>query len=206
MLSKPNTLYLLSILSLFSFASCDDDGGEPEPDLPLEAQTATDVHADEGFAFYDLESGQMLSKEDSTGTEWDLAFSGSTILTNSGVSGPGQGGAQIVAGLFDEFTAAPADGYDVDTADSLAIVSGSGNGWYNYTGFEEPQHAIFPIPGRIIMLKTGEGNYAKVEIISYYEGNPDTTTDEFASLETRPASGYFTFQYMVQPDGSTELE
>ncbi|MEK6480210.1 HmuY family protein [Catalinimonas sp. 4WD22] len=206
MFHKTQTLYLILLLALGMFTACKDEGDDPAPNETLEVQTATDVYEAEGYAFFDLESGQMLSKSDSSGTQWDLAFDGTSIITNSGISGPGEGGAQIIDGVFEEVDMAPGSGYATDGEASLAIPGGGGNGWYNYTDNNgNPAHAILPIPGKLILLKTGEGNYAKVEIISYYEGNPDTTTEEFASLETRPESGHYTFQYMVQPNGSTDF-
>ncbi|MDF9796179.1 hypothetical protein OKW21_001442 [Catalinimonas alkaloidigena] len=206
MFHKTHNFYLILLLALSLFTACEEDSDEPAPDVTLEVQTATDVYEAEGYAFYDLESGQQLSKSDSVGTRWDLAFDGTSIITNSGISGPGEGGAQILYGVFEKIDAAPSSGYATDNEESLAIPSGGGNGWYNYTGTTgNPAHAILPIPGKIILLKTVEGNYAKLEIISYYEGNPDTTTEAFASLETRPESGHFTFQYVVQPNGSVDF-
>jgi hypothetical protein len=121
---------------------------------------------------------------------------------NGGTSGPGQGQAQIVNGIFDELDEAPESGYQTDQSPELAIPAGSGNGWYNYTGNGNPPQAILPIPGRIIVLQTAQGNYAKMEILSYYEGNPDTSTEEFINFQTRPTGRHYTFRYAVQPDGS----
>ncbi|WPP50088.1 HmuY family protein [Catalinimonas niigatensis] len=94
----------------------------------------------------------------------------------------------------------PADGYEAEVESS----------WYNYTGQPEedsppPAHAILTVPGKVIVLKTADGNYAKLEVLSYYEGNPDTTTDEFYDLMTRSNSGYYTFRYVVQTNGSREF-
>jgi hypothetical protein len=205
-----HSLYAVVILVLMSL-SCEDNS-ETTPEAPLEVQMAMDVPADPdaprgappSFTFYDLETGQILQKSDSNSNQWDIALAATTILINGGTSGPGQGSAQIVTGVFDDLSEAPATGYAVDSEASLAIPTGSGNGWYNYTGNDgTPVIAILPIPGRIITLTTGEGNYAKIEILSYYEGNPDTTTPEFADPTSRPASRYYTFRYVVQPDGST---
>jgi hypothetical protein len=53
-------------------------------------------------------------------------------------------------------------------------------------------HAILPIPGRTILLKTADGKVAKVEIISYYKGAPeDVPTEE---------SSYYTFRYTIATD------
>ena len=87
-----------------------------------------------------------------------------------------------------------------------AIPTGSNMGWYNYTGFEgNPPNAVLPLPGRIIVLCTTEGNYAKMEILSYYQGNPDTSTATFADTDTRPDGKYYTLRYVVQSNGSRQF-
>lgn len=198
------TFLMLNIL-LLVFTACDDEDPGPEA-IVLEVNTVEDLDADGSYAFYDLEGDATLTSADSASTKWDLAFNGTTILINGGISGPGVGAAQIVEGVFEEIEEAPASGYEVDSESTLAIPTGGGNGWYTYTGMTgTPAHAILPIPGRIIVLKTGGGNYAKVEIISYYQGNPDTSTEEFADTNNRVGK-YYTFRYLVQPDGSRNFE
>ena len=46
---------------------------------------------------------------------------------------------------------------------------------------------------------------AKLQIISYYKGNPNTTTADFADLIKRPLSGYYSIRYMIQADGRRKL-
>lgn len=202
-------LALLLSAGIILFTSCDEDTDETQ--INLEVQTAEDIPADVSgqpggapgsYTFFSLESGQIVSAADSNSTNWDLGFAGTSIITNGGTSGPGNGGAMIVDGIFEEIETAPESGYAVDTETTPAID----DSWYNYTGQTgTPQFAVLPVPGKIIMLRTAEGNYAKVEIISYYQGNPNTTTPEFADLQTRPSSRYYTFQYVLQPNGSTEF-
>ena len=193
-------------------SSCDDDS-EADP-IDLEVQTVTDLPADPGaergapptYTYFDLESGQEVPRADAAAsTEWDIALAGTSILVNGGASGSGEGEVQVVEGVFEELDKAPESGYAVDTEEAPALTT-SAVPWYNYTGNSNPAHAILPIPGRVIMLVTGEGNYAKLEIVSYYKGNPDTSTDEFASLQTRPESRYYTFRYLVREDGKREFE
>lgn len=200
------------IISCLVMMSCENEA-EQIPEVPLEVQTAIDIPADPNaergappnFTFYDLETGTILSKSDSNSVQWDLAFSGITILVNGGTSGPGLGSAQVVEGIFDNLETAAANGYSVDNENGFAIPTGSGNGWYNYTGGNVPINAILPIPGRVIMLTTGDGNYAKVEILSYYEGNPDTSTEAFIDQNSRSSARYYTFRFIVQPNGSVNF-
>jgi len=187
-----------------------DDDTSP---APLEAKTVTDINGNtadnNGYSMYfNLTTGATVPASDSNSTKWDIAFKATTIKVNSGTSGPGTAAAQIVSTGFDDLPEAPADGYKSDDASGFAIPTGANNGWYTYTGAAAsgPQHAILPIAGKTIIVKTANGKYAKIQILSYYKGNPNTTTAEFADLAKRPLGGYYTIRYMIQADGSRRLQ
>ncbi|MBX2841583.1 MAG: HmuY family protein [Flammeovirgaceae bacterium] len=209
MKNKFYQIYTVLLLSIFTLISC-DESDDPEI-IELEVQTAEDIPANPdgappSYTFFDLDEGIVLAKSDSNSNKWDLAFSKTTILTNSGISGPGNGGALIVDGIFEDLKTVPETGFNEDTEESLAIPTGSGSGWYTYTGpTGSPAHAILPVPGKVIIVKTGEGKYAKVEILSIYEGNPDTANAEFEDLATRATYGYYTFRYVVQTEENTSF-
>jgi hypothetical protein len=214
-------LFYPALLSggLLTVGCSEDDPDASGGTAALEVQTAEDIPADANavsgppgqgpppnYTFYSLADGKVVDKSDSNSTRWDIALAGTTILVNGGTSGPGQGEAQVVTGIFDELTEAPESGYATDGEGGWAIPTGSGNGWYNYTGFDgNPPNAVLPLPGRIIVLRTAEGNYAKLEVLSYYRGNPDPSTDSFVDQDVRPAGRHYTFQYVVQPNGSRQF-
>lgn len=158
----------------------------PAPDSDVEG----DTESNPGYTFYDLETGSTVS--DSLSADWDIAFGGTTILANSGNGG----GIQLMETSFSEVLTAPATGYEA-----------SNGSWYTYTGEAPvgPKHAVLANQDHTLIVLTSEGKYAKVQILSYYQGNPDTGTPEFESFMTRPASKYFTFNYTLQNDGSTQL-
>ncbi|MCF2442438.1 HmuY family protein [Dyadobacter sp. CY345] len=138
------------------------------------------------YHYFSLVAGTEILSEDAKTTKWDLAFSGTTILVNGGTSGSGKGAALILEKPFDTVTEAPKDGYKTDDGSGNAIASGSGNSWYKY---DMNVHAILPITGRTIVVKTAEGKFAKIEFISYYKGAPeDVPTEE---------SKYYTFRYVL---------
>ena len=148
------------------------------------------------YTFFSLRTNQIVANTDSASTLWDIGLKGSTIIVNGGTSGPGEGGAQIIETLFEEVLVAPETGYAVDSADNFAIPSGSGNGWYNYN----PQlQVLSPIPGRVLVIRCADGSYAKLRILSYYQGMPDNPSFESVSR-------YYTFEFVHQPDGSTRFE
>ncbi|TNE71225.1 hypothetical protein EP331_10010 [bacterium] len=193
---------LLSLFSIALFNGCEDSSTNTDSE-PLEATTVTDLDATgTSYVFYDFKTGDIVANTDSATTNWDIGIKGATIIVNSGVSGLGTAAAQIVDGLFDEYDEAPQSGYVSDTAEAKAIT-GNG-GWYNYTGSAEtgPQHAILPIPGKILVFKNTDGTYTKMQIISYYRGNPDTTTEAFINRDTRPDARVYTFRFITQPNGS----
>ncbi|NQY04660.1 MAG: hypothetical protein HRT68_00270 [Flavobacteriaceae bacterium] len=153
------------------------------------------------FTKFDFSTGEITTSE----TDWDIAFRTTTIIVNGGVSmgtvdepdRTGNAGAYIVDSTFDGVTQVNTNDFLQDTVTILAIPTGSGNGWYNYSS--PPTHVITPIPGKILVFRTAEGTYAKVEIYSYYldaPPNPDYTM---------PAR-YYTFKYSFQPnDGLTNF-
>ncbi len=210
MKTQTNLLNLLLVLALFGFVSC-DDSDTTEEIVPLVEETAFDVPADPdmsgGFTYFSFENG-IVDSTQANSDAWDLAFSGTTILTNGGASGPGQGAGLVVAGIFENVSEVQENELKIDAEGSPAIQGSDSQvenvpGWYTYTGEAPsgPQRAIIAVPGRVIIVKTAKGNFAKMEILSYYEGNPDTTTDEFANFATRPASRHYTFRYVVQKNG-----
>ncbi|EPR65279.1 HmuY family protein [Cyclobacterium qasimii] len=106
----------------------------------------------------------------------------------------------MVDGVFQEIKEVPETAtFSMDTETELAIPTGSGNGWYSYNS---TTHAIKPIPGKVILLQTASGNYAKVEILSYYKGSP---SDEALDPLTDVGATY-TFQFVLQPNGTTIFE
>jgi len=201
---------LMTALLLLLGTGCDSDPAAEDIFPPPEVTLVEDLEADPfvGFApdgrpvgtgrftFFNLRDNHMMAAADSASTDWDVAFRGTTILINGGTSGPGQGAAQVVDGVFEEITEAPADGWQVDGAQGPAILDGSGNGWYNYN---PAQMTVSPIPGRVILIRTADGRYAKVRVLSYYKGRPATPS---ADSEAR----YYTFEYVIQADGSRVLE
>ena len=104
-----------------------------------------DPNRQDVFTYYSLRDSAIVSLADSNSTKWDLAFKSTTVLTNSGSSGPGQGGAiALIATDYDTLSTAPGSGYVQDQAGLPAI----GRAWYTYTGPEGfPPHAILMNPG-----------------------------------------------------------
>ena len=152
------------------------------------------------YSFFNLRTNTWVPNTDSATTNWDLAFAGTTIRVNSGTSGIGNGGAFVYVGTFDGLASVPTDSvFKTDNNPNYAITKGSGKGWYNYDG---PNNIVTAIPGRVMVIRTADGKYAKVEIQNYYRGGTTpsaTATDSVKIYESR----YYKFRYTYQANGTT---
>ncbi|MGB0166105.1 MAG: HmuY family protein [Luteibaculum sp.] len=180
-------------------ASCEKDpddvfipSGETTQASGFEAeQNINELPADTSYTnshtFFNFISGEVVDPADSASNKWHIALSGTTILVNSGVSGPGQVGGQFLSGNFAEITSFPSQGYKTDEADDLAFGRGSGTSWYNYN---HQERTVSPIPGKNLILKLTETTFVKMEILSYYKGAPEKPN---SSMQAR----LYTFRYQV---------
>jgi len=142
-----------------------------------------------------------------TSTVWDLAFQRTNIRTNSGLSGKGTGGAsnsgktgtsgytQLIevsdtaTFLTDNLNILPGEQGLNDTLVTNPLLSN----WYNYN---MTTHVLTTM-NIVYIIRTATNKYAKFLINSYY--NPKD-----ANIIT--SSGYFTFTYFYQPNGSKTLQ
>jgi hypothetical protein len=151
------------------------------------------------FTFFSVENGALIASSDSATTKWDIAFKGTTILTNSGTSGPGNGGGFVQIGTFDGVASVSADSvFRTDAAPVYAIPTGSGKGWYNYDG---ANNLLTASPGRVLVIRTASGKYAKLEITNYYKKGvtPSASATDDEKLHNQR---YYAFRYTFQPSGS----
>ena len=211
--SVKSTIAVLLLSAVVSFTGCKKD----EVKIALSATTFSNLAADppsggynptngqpigvtKKYTFFSFKTGAVVANADSASTKWDVGFNGTNIIVNSGTSGPGTGAVVVKSGIFDELVVAPADGFAQDNKNavppSYAVPRGSGNGWYSYN---QTSNIITPIAGKVLVFKTADGKYAKMEILSYYQDSPVAPTS--ASKDR-----YYTFRYLYQPDGSTALK
>ena len=135
------------------------------------------------YTYFSLRENKVVAVADEKADAWDLAFKGAEIKVN--------GMAQYVDEAFEDLDEAPADGY----VPGDALPRGSGNGWFLY---QADVHVVIPVPDRVLVVKTKDGKYAKVQILSYYKDSPDGTP-------SGPAR-FYTIRYVFQPDGSRVFE
>ncbi|MEO5647923.1 MAG: HmuY family protein [Chitinophagaceae bacterium] len=201
------------LISVGIIASCNkkDDAGTI---VPLEAKTAANILGDTiigldamgrpygsgRYTFFSLENNSVISNSDSATNKWDIAFRGTTIITNSGNSGPANGGGFVYTGTFESLSSIPGDStIRIDNAPSAyAITSGSGKGWYTYNPVA---NLITPIPGRILVIRTATGKYAKVEILNYYKNGVTPAATESDDIKLRNQR-YYKFRFIYQANGT----
>ena len=203
---KTNFLKLtLLALVLFTASCSNDDDKTPE----AVTATATNIPAPQtgGQGQPVAESGAFTKFSFSenkvvTTDKWDIAFRGTKILVNGGAKigitdepeKTGQAAVSVVLGTFASVTAIPdATTFKQDAAAVYAFPAVSGQGWYNYN---DATRIITPIAGKVYVIKTHDGKYAKVEFLNYYKDAPAIPS---ATSEGR----FYTFNFVYQANSTT---
>jgi hypothetical protein len=151
------------------------------------------------YTFYSLEKNAIVPNTDSASTKWDVAFLATKILINGGTSGTGLGGAFVYTGLYDSLKTISADSvFKTDNAPVYAITTGSGKGWYTY---DPINNIITPLAGRVLVIRTASGKYAKIEITCYYKGGTTLATTA-SDADKASKQRYYTFRYSYQSNGT----
>jgi hypothetical protein len=134
------------------------------------------------WRWFDFSRGAAV--ESAGPAEWDLAFRRHDVLVNGGAGFGGQGGAIALGGVaFDSLIEAPEAGY-LPTEAGRDSIHPAFQRWYDY-GFTS--HLLEP-KEQVYAIRTADGRYAKLEIVSYY--CPEAV------------SGCLTFRYTYQGSGS----
>ncbi len=137
------------------------------------------------WVYFDFDVGSTV--ENST-SGWDLAINRFHVVANGGEGYAGRGGALAVAAPWDSISEAPADGYTITVGDlEGGAATPALDRWYQYSFFA---HTLLP-KDETYVIRTAEGRYAKVRILSYY--CPQATP------------GCLTMLYGYQGDGSRRL-
>ncbi|PAP76589.1 HmuY family protein [Rubrivirga marina] len=153
---------------------------------------------------------RVVPASDSATTRWDLGFRGTEILLNGGSSGPGAGVGVVVDVPIEEVDDALNDDYvyrrdgesPCPSGPPRAVCTAPGDGWFEEVGLPGGGTAVVPVEGRTLLLRLGNGQgYAKVRFVSYYRGAPDV-----AAIDDDSEGGVYTFEYVVNPDGSSFVE
>jgi hypothetical protein len=172
--------------------------------------------------YFNLENKEELPQLYATTSRWDLQFSG---LYNADLSANAtfNGALAIIEKPFEEVTDIPTEAEFSASRIAGADINGSfggGIGWYFYDfggaligdGSYDKQHVAYALGNpitlkngktisRTLVVKTVNGNYAKVKMISVYKDalSPDQWFRNAPHM-------YFTFEYVLVPKGSKKFE
>lgn len=139
----------------------------------------------DAWRFFDFSRGSVVERPGPR--DWDLAFRRFHIIANGGTGFAGQAGIRDLGAVaFDSMHTVPGGGYQLTVARTDSVNPAIAD-WYDY-GFTS--HLLTP-KARVYAVRTADGRYAKLELISYY------------CAGARP--GCLTFRYAYQGDGSRHL-
>lgn len=154
------------------------------------------------WVYLSLKTGQAVAVTDLAAfdsLDWDLAFKRTVVRTNSGDSGPGNGGALRIGLAWDRVSrttlgnkALPAElWFDQDCMielDSTNNLVTSYSGWSEY---DEVNHVVSAAPDVVYITAGADGALYKVQIEDYYStptgmhGNVKTDSGRY-KLRTAP--------------------
>ena len=197
---------LLSILILF-FTSCEKSSNN---DIIIDEDVITfvELNASQANVNYldSLVTGKFekfsFSEGDTVNHDnWDVAFSGTTIIVNGGdsysVSQPdriGNAAVYIATGVMSDIRTVDLSKLEQDNTSGPAIIDDLGISEQGWASYDMSTHILSPIPGRILVFRTHDNKYAKMEILYFYDTNsPDPSEGDFG--------GYYTFNYVYQSTG-----
>ena len=192
----------LSVFIIASFLACKKEATKTQ----IQAQTfEINSTGSTTWKYFSFATNDTITVTDpANSTAWDLAFQRYRIKTNGGKSGNGSGSAansyQKGQTGFDNLkVVADTTTFALDASIDIAVQQGYATYVVNpllYTWFTlelgGSQGTQIVPTDYIYIVKTGTGKYAKVWFKSYYSATN--------------ISGYVTFQYKYQPDGSKTLE
>lgn len=138
----------------------------------------------EGYQKYSFSKNTVVESD-----QWDIAFNGYTIIVNGGTSPnadkiaiTGKGALYITEGTLENVTSVELEKLKNHTV--------------NYTDWGQygmGTHMVTPIAGKIIVIKTYEGQYVKMRIDSFYKDKGDQKPDaNYKNTEL----GYYSFTFI----------
>ena len=204
----------MSMLAMFTFSSCSDDDDAPtapennNTEALAEHRVTLSRKTEYGndWIYFSLSQGKELTGINEENREsnktWDLAFNRYNVRTNSGLSGKGKGGAADTGKTkMSEVTTVPDLTFEVDEMGKITSkFTGSGveeidsplnKKLSKAIDFQGPPPTYTP-NNHVYIVRTADGKYAKIKIENFYN-------DE-------GKSGFVTFTYVYQPDGSINLK
>ena len=131
------------------------------------------------------------------GENWDVAFRSTSIIVNGGMasdssqlSRTGNAAVYLIDGTMTEISSVDEGLLTQDAATSTAIIDDFGQMQMGWCVYDHATNIISPIAGKILVFRTHDNKYAKVEILNFYD-----------AAMTNIYGGFYTFNYVYQSDG-----
>jgi hypothetical protein len=195
--------------------ACEKDNNDEN--VVLELKTVTNLPADTvtgfsptgrpigsgRFTYFSLRENRIITGADTLTNKWDIAFREFFIKVNGGSSATsgGNAGAFIANSTFEALTSIPAGtAFAQDDAPAFAINPAPG-GWYTYN---PATFIALPIPGKVFVIRTADGRFAKMEITSFYRNG---VTPEVSASPVQKALNqfFYQFRFVFQANGSVNF-
>jgi hypothetical protein len=147
------------------------------------AEVTLDASASDRWTFFDFSRNSAV--EHPGPLDWDLAVRRFYVIANGGAGFAGRGGIRDLGkGSLDSVAVVPDSGYEPTLRDS---TNGAIRHWYDYSWTSH----LLRTGGHAYAVRTADGKYAKLAIVSYYCG------------EAKP--GCLTLRYAYQGDGTRRV-
>ena len=201
----------LFLLSFLLFTSCEKSSTEEvlwwhdadivELDASNYELSIIDTSATGNFVRFSFSESDIVSHDN-----WDVAFRGTTLIVNGGEKAhndqpdrTGNAAVYLAIGSLAEINSIDTTRFLQDNSSGSAILDNttvddlgiSGKGWALY---DMSTHLFQPIPGRVLVFRTHDNKYAKIQILYFYDSiNPVTSDGDIG--------GFYTFNYVYQSSG-----
>lgn len=176
--------------------------------------------------FYSLEHNKGVDEKYLKTSQWDMAFGGlynsfisgnyGSDVLNYGTGNNAVGGIAIYAVNFNDMKEIPKDIKFKTEKDAIGPdaggdfgIGGPGGGWYLYDfggtlvgdGSYDKQHVAYAYADtRTVVVRTANGNTAKVRMISVYKDIYD-----WDKMFRKSPHTFLTFEYVMIPKGETKF-
>ena len=202
------TKLFLSMLTIaIGFTACKKDSPDPVVETIItETVTEFGYHAEPTMTqfgpvytgdytkFSFSEGGQV------EGDDWDIAFRSTHIIVNGGIASSdtsepsrssGNAAIYIIDNVMADVTSVDVSLLMQDAELSSAIINDLGVGADGGPGVwcEYANQTVTPLPGKILVIRTHDDKYAKMEITDFYDTNP-----------AHIYGGFYTFNYVYQSE------
>ena len=161
--------------------------------------------AKDSWTLVDFSTGKIkivneknMSESKFRNTEWDLGFSRTKIISNSGATNPlGKSGVINLGPIdFESVNKAPQNGYVEDKLSFGNLINKEFAGWYNY---RTRTHNI-ESKNNVYVVKMADKGFMKMRILNYYCGKIDQ--DCRTMMCSRQQAACLTVEYVLAKNGT----